>query len=101
MVKMGTECHIIGVLKEIREKIGKQPGDEVVVVIEEDLAERSISPHPLLLEAFAGNLPLGRAYDQLSYTRKKEINALLESAKKEETRQHRLQGILNMLREIS
>ena len=35
IVKMGTPCHIIGVRKEIRAKIGKQAGDLVKVTIRE------------------------------------------------------------------
>lgn len=35
IVRMGTPCHIIGVRKDIRAKIGKQPGDMVHVVIRE------------------------------------------------------------------
>jgi hypothetical protein len=35
LVRMGTPCHIIGVRKEIRSRIGKQPGDTVRVTIEE------------------------------------------------------------------
>ena len=31
----GTVCYIIGILKEIRKKIGKQPGDTVRVTIQE------------------------------------------------------------------
>lgn len=34
-VKMGTPGHIIGLRKDIREKIGKQPGDPVEVTITE------------------------------------------------------------------
>lgn len=34
-VKMGTPCHIIGVRKDIRAKIGKQPGDWIHVTLEE------------------------------------------------------------------
>ncbi len=30
----GTVCYIIGVLKDIRNKIGKQPGDSVFVTVE-------------------------------------------------------------------
>ena len=30
----GSVCYIIGVLKEIREKIGKQPGDTIKVTIQ-------------------------------------------------------------------
>jgi uncharacterized protein YdhG (YjbR/CyaY superfamily) len=35
LVKMGTECHIIGIRKDIRAKIGKQPGDTIRVTIRE------------------------------------------------------------------
>lgn len=35
LVKMKTPCHIIGIRKEIRAKIGKQPGDSVIVTIKE------------------------------------------------------------------
>lgn len=31
----GTVCYIIGILKDIRNKIGKQPGDTVQVIIKE------------------------------------------------------------------
>lgn len=33
LVKMGTPCHIIGLRKDIRAKIGKQPGDTVHVTL--------------------------------------------------------------------
>ena len=35
VVKMGTPCHIIGIRKDIRAAIGKQPGDTVKVTIKE------------------------------------------------------------------
>lgn len=35
LVKMKTPCHIIGIKKDIRAKIGKQPGDIVNVTIKE------------------------------------------------------------------
>lgn len=35
LVKMGTPCHIIGIRKDIREKIGKQPGDTIHVTLTE------------------------------------------------------------------
>jgi hypothetical protein len=35
LVKMGTPCHIIGIRKDIRGQIGKQPGDIIHVTIEE------------------------------------------------------------------
>ena len=35
LVKIGTPCHIIGIRKDIRKKIGKQPGDMIKVTIKE------------------------------------------------------------------
>ncbi len=35
LVRMGTPCHIIGVRKDIRAKIGKQPGDTIHVTLRE------------------------------------------------------------------
>ena len=35
LVRMGTPCHILGILKDIRKQIGKQPGDRIHVTIEE------------------------------------------------------------------
>ena len=40
LVKMKTPCHILGIKKEIRAKIGKQPGDIVsVTLIERDKSD--------------------------------------------------------------
>jgi hypothetical protein len=33
LVKMGTPCHILGIRKDIRAKIGKQAGDRVKVTL--------------------------------------------------------------------
>ncbi|MDH6303678.1 hypothetical protein M2459_000010 [Parabacteroides sp. PF5-5] len=35
LVRMGTPGHIIGIRKDIRKQIGKQPGDTVSVTIKE------------------------------------------------------------------
>ena len=35
LVRMKTPCHIIGIRKDIRQKIGKQAGDIVCVTIQE------------------------------------------------------------------
>ena len=35
LVRMKTPCHIIGIRKEIRAKIGKQPGSTVRVTLKE------------------------------------------------------------------
>jgi hypothetical protein len=35
VVKMGTPCYIIGIRKDIRAKIKKQPGDTIKVTLKE------------------------------------------------------------------
>ena len=40
LVKMKTSCHIIGIRKDIRAKIGKQPGDIIKVTIQERAAKK-------------------------------------------------------------
>lgn len=35
LVRMKTPCHIIGIRKDIREQIGKQPGDMIHVTLKE------------------------------------------------------------------
>ena len=35
VVRMGTPCHVIGITKAIRAKIGKQAGDTVTVTLRE------------------------------------------------------------------
>lgn len=35
LVKMKTPCHIIGIRKDIRKKIDKEPGDVITVTIKE------------------------------------------------------------------
>jgi hypothetical protein len=40
LVKMKTPCHIIGIRKEIRAKIGKQPGDVIKVTIQERITDK-------------------------------------------------------------
>ena len=53
VVKMGTPCHIIGVRKDIRTKIGKQPGDMVHVTLEErEKRHLGFHPSPSAIEAF-------------------------------------------------
>lgn len=41
LVKMKTPCHIVGIRKEIRKKIGKQPGDMIQVTIQEREVQQS------------------------------------------------------------
>ncbi len=41
LVRMQTECHIIGIRKDIRAKINKKPGDMIAVTLKERKKEKS------------------------------------------------------------
>jgi uncharacterized protein YdeI (YjbR/CyaY-like superfamily) len=96
---MGGLDHVLGVLKGIREKIGKDVGDTVAVEIEADTEPREIS----LPEDFALALKedgSARAFfESLSYTNRKEYVVWIESAKKQETRERRLQASIELLQQ--
>ena len=99
LVRMGKPCHILGVLKEIREKIGKGPGDQVRVVVEEDAEPRLVEVPEDLRQALEGEPDAGRFFDRLSYTHQKEYVEWVAEAKRPETRQKRILKVVDMLKQ--
>lgn len=98
LVRMGGPDHILIVLKEIREKIGKQPGDEVEVSVEEDLEPRVVEIPPDLAAALQADPAAREFYYRLSYTHRKEYVRWVEEAKREQTRSDRVAKTLEMLK---
>lgn len=97
LVRMGSESHLLIILKEIREKIGKTFGDEVEIVVEEDVEPRVVEiPHDLqaVLES---NPKAGEFFHKLSYTHQKEYVDWILEAKRPETRQRRIIQAVEML----
>jgi len=97
MVKYGAPQHMLGILKNIREQIGKGPGDMVDVTLEKDESERTVAV-PAELEKLLKKEKVWAAFDKLSYTHKKEYVRWIEAAKREETRANRLSKSVEMLR---
>ncbi len=98
LVRMGEPCHILIVLKEIRQKIGKDFGDEVEIILEEDTVPRLVE-EPQDLQKALEEAPTARAaFDRLAYTHRREyVNAILE-AKRPETRQRRIRQTIETLK---
>jgi hypothetical protein len=97
MVKYGAPQHMLGILKSIREHLGKGPGDMIDVTIEKDESERTVEVPP----AFEKVLKMEKvwlAFDKLSYSHKKEYIRWISGAKREETRANRLAKSVEMLR---
>jgi len=97
LMKYGIPQHMLGVFKAIREKIGKQPGDKVEVVVWKDDEERTVvvpAPFEKSMKR-EGLLPF---FEKLSYTHRKEYCRWIADAKNEETRNKRLEKAIEMLR---
>ncbi len=98
LVRMGTECHLLLILKSIREQVGKTFGDEVKVSVELDVEERVVTVPLELKRAFKSDKEAKSAFEKLSYTHKKEFVTWIEEAKREETRARRVEQTLKMLK---
>ncbi len=87
----------IGVLKAIREKLGKGPGDSIHVVVWQDTAARQVDTPPDLAAALKDNSIAAAAWEKLSFSHKREyVDAILD-AKKEETRRTRILKTIDAL----
>ncbi|MCU0486632.1 MAG: YdeI/OmpD-associated family protein [Anaerolineales bacterium] len=99
LVRMGTPCHMLLILKEIRQKIGKSFGEQVEVTLEEDNVPREVKLPPDLLAALEASPEASAFFQQLSYTHQKEYVQWIEEAKQAATRQRRLEKTIQMLLE--
>ncbi|HEY6447714.1 MAG TPA: YdeI/OmpD-associated family protein [Acidobacteriaceae bacterium] len=97
LIRYGAPEHMLGLLKSIREQIGKGPGDTVSVELWRDEAERNVSVPPELAKMLKKER-LSETFDALSYTHRKEYCRWITEAKKEETRARRLAQSVEMLR---
>jgi len=97
LVRMGTPDHMLPILKEIREKVGKSFGDEVSVELEEDLQPRQVEVPVDLQLALEANPIAHTFFDHLSYSHQKEYVFWINEAKRPETRQARIQRSVEML----
>ncbi len=97
LFKYSYSQHVLGILKSIREQIGKQPGDTVDLAIWKDEELRTVEipadfRNRLKKESL---LPI---FEKLSYTHRKEYCRWITEAKKEETRLRRLEKAVETLR---
>jgi hypothetical protein len=89
-------CMALGILKQIRTDLGKGPGDPVAVTVSRDLAERTIDvPEDLAtaLEAAGAR----EAFDNLSFSHRREHITAITDAKKPETRARRIAKAVDMV----
>ena len=97
LVKYGQPQHMLGLLKSIREQIGKGPGETIEVTIQKDEEERVVEIPPAF-EKLLQKEGLLLAFEKLSYTHRKEYCRWITEAKREETRLARLEKAIVMLK---
>jgi hypothetical protein len=89
--------YYLGVVRKVRDAIGKTFGDTVRVVLELDDEPRTVAVPEDLARALAGNATAGTAFDKLSYSHKREYVDWIAAAKKDETRQRRIAKAIEKL----
>jgi hypothetical protein len=99
LTRMGSEHHLLIILKGIREQIGKTFGDEITVTVEPDTEPRVLEIPDDLTEALSQDEKAKAFFDRLSYTHQKEYVNWINEAKKEETRQNRVTKTIEMLKQ--
>ena len=97
LVKYRFPQHMLPILKDVRDRIGKGPGDTVEVVIKRDESVRTVEVPPEFAKLMKKEGVLG-AIEKLSFTHRKEYCRWIKEAKKEETRQARKSKAIAMLK---
>ena len=99
LTRMGTDCHILGIRKEIRNQIGKTFGDEVRITVEPDTEPRVIEVPVELKRAFQTEKEAKAFFEKLSYTHQREYVMWINEARREETRQNRIVKTIEILKQ--
>ena len=99
LVRMGGPQHMLLVLKEIRQRIEKSFGDVVTIELEEDIEPRQVEVPPDLQSALEADSTSQATFNHLSYTHQKEYVRWIMDAKRDQTRQRRIQQAIEMLQQ--
>lgn len=96
LVTMAGEDMIL-VRADVRQALGKNPGDVIHVELWEDKQERVIDLPAEWIAILESNDEIKAAFNRLSYTNRKEITAHIALAKSPETRIRRAERFANNL----
>ncbi len=89
---------MLPVSAEVRERAGVAAGDEVDVTLELDTEPREVSVPPDFAAELEGDAEARRAFEGLSYSKKRGLVEPIDQAKTAETRQKRITKALAALR---
>ena len=97
MVKMRSKRHLLLILKEIRERLGKDRGEKVHVTVDLDEVPRVVSL-AADVEAALKKAGVLERYRALSFSHQREHALAIEDVKQPETRLRRINKAIDMLR---
>lgn len=89
---------LLGLSRDVRTGAGAAAGDRVEVSLELDREPREVEVPQALALALAGDPQAAAAFEQLSFTHRKEYARWVAEAKREETRARRVAETLERLR---
>jgi hypothetical protein len=89
---------LLGLNREVREGAGVEAGDTVDLQLELDTEPREVELPEALATALAGDAEARAAYEQLSFTHRKEYARWVAEAKRGETRARRVAKTIEQLR---
>ncbi len=92
----GSYC--MAVNKSMREGAKVQVGDEVDVVMERDVEERTMEAPAELKQELGKSKKAQARWDELAFTVKKEMANAIAGAKQEETKKRRLAKVMQVLK---
>jgi uncharacterized protein YdeI (YjbR/CyaY-like superfamily) len=94
---MGGEF-LVGLPREVREGAGVKAGDDVDVTLELDTAPREVEVPAALAVALAADPQAKAVFDGMAFTHRKEYARWVAEAKRDETRERRVQQAVEMIR---
>lgn len=90
---------MVGVSNEVRARAGVAPGEEVEIEMELDTAPREVAVPAELAQELARDVAANRAFEVLSYSRKRLIVDPIANAKTAPTRERNLAKAMSLLRD--
>lgn len=90
-------CHMMVVNKTLREGAKCKGGDVVEIVLERDVAERTVEAPLELARELKKRKPARERWEKLAFTHKKEMARSITEAKQKETKKRRLARVMSVL----
>ncbi len=100
MIKMRSDRHLLLILKEIRERLGKGQGEKILVTVDLDKAPRTVDLAPDIAAAFKKARVLEK-YRAMAFTHQREYAKWIDEARQAETRTRRIAKAVERIKDAA